>query len=72
MGGLNPTQHLQFMTQDKRAHRKYTPEQIRRRAAAIKRNRKKKKASKGEILMIAFVVVILLILFAVSYIYGVK
>lgn len=60
------------MTVDKRAHRKYTPEQIKRRAQAIKKNRKKRKPKKGEGLMKIFVVVILLILFVLSYIYGIK
>jgi flagellar biogenesis protein FliO len=60
------------MSIDRRAHRKYTPEQIKRRALAIKKNRKKKKATKGEVVMKIFVVMILLIIFVVSYIYGIK
>lgn len=60
------------MNSDRRAHRKYTSDQIRKRAMAIKKNRKKKKATKGEMVMIAFVIIIILTIFFVSYKYGIK
>ena len=57
---------------DRRAHRQYSPEEIRRRAKAIKKNRPKKKRTKSDKVMIVLVIFVIIVIVAVSIAVGTK
>lgn len=58
---------------DRRAHRHYSPEQIKRRAQAINKRKKKhkKEMTKNEMVQIALVILIIGLIIAFSIFFGV-
>jgi len=57
---------------DRRAHRQYSSEEIKRRAKAIKKNRPKKQKTKSDKIMIVLVVIVIIVIVAVSFMYGIR